>query len=235
MDGRREKRLAGLGLGWGRGLWLGAFARLVRALAAGIVLFAAVSAPGQENAAVGDGARNKAASGSFAGRYLVALPEMTDPRFRETVIYLVEHDANGAFGLIVNRTMGEVALAALLDRLGIDPGKAQGSLRIHYGGPVEPGLGFVLHSRMYRTEGTRPLGDGLALSPSVPVLRDLAAGRGPRHRLIAFGYTGWGPGQLEAEIARGGWAVIEGDPGLIFGRDDARKWQRALDLFGVDL
>ncbi len=235
MDGRRDRRPDGLEPGLGLKPGRGALARLVRVFAVAIVLIAAASIPARESGAAGDGAKGEAAPGSFAGRYLVALPEMTDPRFSETVIYLVEHDANGAFGLIVNRTMGEVALADLLDRLGIDPGKAEGSLRIYYGGPVEPGLGFVIHSRMYRTKGTRPLGDHLALSPGVPVLRDLAAGRGPRHRLIAFGYAGWGPGQLEAEIARGGWAVIEGDPGLIFGRDDARKWQRALDLFGIDL
>ncbi len=234
MDEGRERRKMRSGeTKSGPGPRRGAFARIARLLVAAFVLAAAAAVPLRDSGAARD--RTEDAAESFAGRYLVALPEMTDPRFRETVIYLVEHDANGAFGLIVNRTMGEVALADLLDRLGIDPGKARGSLRIYYGGPVEPDVGFVIHSVMYRTKGTRLLGNHLAISPSLPVLRDLAAGRGPRHRLIAFGYAGWGPGQLEDEIARGGWAVIDGDPGLIFGRDDARKWQRALDLFGIDL
>lgn len=201
-----------------------------RIIAAALALvFAAALAPAERPA------ERSAKEGSLAGRLLVALPEMTDPRFQETVIYLVDHNESGAFGLVVNRPLGEIPIAELMSRLGVEPKGAKGALSIFYGGPVEPGRGFVLHSADYEGASTRYLGGGFALSLGLSVLRDIAAGAGPAHSLVIFGYAGWGPGQLESEIARGGWVTVEGDPALVFDADNETKWRRALARFGIDL
>ncbi len=213
-----------------KGRRLGLAKQTRRIIAAVLALaIAAASAPAERPAERG------AKEGSLAGRLLVALPEMTDPRFQETVIYLVDHNESGAFGLVVNRPLGEIPLADLMARLGVEPKGAEGTLGIFYGGPVEPGRGFVLHSADYESASTRYLGGGFALSLGLSVLRDIAAGEGPARSLVIFGYAGWGPGQLESEIARGGWVTVEGDPALVFDADNETKWRRALARYGVDL
>ena len=180
-----------------------------------------------------------AQAGSLGGLVLVAGEAMPDPRFQETVIYLVDHDARGAFGLVVNKPGGSAPIAALLDRLGIEPGEpggdgdgdgddVQGSVTVHYGGPVEPRLHFVLHSVDYTVDGTRRVSPEYALTVGEDVLRDIALGRGPRRSLLLFGYCGWGPAQLEGELARGDWSLVEADADLVLGTDHESKWRRAL-------
>ncbi len=164
----------------------------------------------------------------LTGKFLVASPHMTDPRFSRTVIYVVHHDAAGALGLIVNRPFREVPVASVLDRLGLEHEGVGGSMRMHYGGPVEPGRVFVLHTADYRSDGTHVIADGIAMTPPAGALRAIGGGAGPRHALLVLGYSGWGPGQLEAEIQAGGWLPRAADAALVFDEDYDTKWQRAM-------
>lgn len=172
---------------------------------------------------------------SLTGRLLVAAPEMRDPRFVESVIYMVSHDATGAMGLVVNRPIGEVSLVQLLERFGVAPEGAQGRILAHWGGPVEPGKGYVLHTPDYSTEGTIVVRGKAALTGSRTILEAIASGSGPRRAFFAVGYAGWGPGQLEAELARGGWVTANADESLLFDDDYATKWQRATARRLLDL
>ena len=195
--------------------------RLLRALGL-IALLAAGAAAGAVQAA------------SFTGKVLVASEGMPDPRFQETVILLVDHDANGAFGLVVNKPSAIGPIAALLDQLGIEADEygfdVQGSVTLHYGGPVEPDRGFVLHSVDYEVDGTQQVSSGIALTVSSEVLVDIALGQGPRRSLIIFGYSGWGPSQLEGELARGDWTVTDANADLVLGTDHESKWRRSLGI-----
>ncbi len=194
--------------------------RLLRALGLIAFFLAAGAAAGAVQAA------------SLTGKVLVAGEGMPDPRFQETVIYLVDHDANGAFGLVVNKPSAIGPIAALLDELGIEADEygfdVQGSVTLHYGGPVEPDRWFVLHSADYEVDGTQQVSSGIALTFSSEVLVDIALGQGPRRSLIIFGYSGWGPSQLEGELARGDWTVTDADPDLVLGTDHESKWRRSL-------
>jgi putative transcriptional regulator len=165
---------------------------------------------------------------SLAGKLLVARPEMGDPRFARTVVLLVRHDAGGALGFVVNRPAEEVSVASLLRRLGLEPGEARGTLRMHYGGPVSPGSVFVLHSAEWRGEGTQDVAEGIALTGTPDVLRALGAGKGPRRATLLLSCSGWAPGQLEREMKAGAWIAVPADPGLVFEGDPDARWRRAL-------
>jgi putative transcriptional regulator len=171
----------------------------------------------------------------LTGRLLVATDRVDDPRFVRTVIYLVRHDESGAMGLVVNRPMGEVPLSRLLADLGLDAAGVSGEVRVHYGGPVDPARGLVLHSDDYRGVGTVVLRDSVALTAQSGIFRDMAAGRGPSRSLFALGHAGWAPGQLEAELAAGAWVAVRADAGLVFDPDHEEKWRRAMARRGVDL
>jgi putative transcriptional regulator len=171
-----------------------------------------------------------AADQSLAGQFLVATDTLRDPRFARTVIYMVRHDATGAMGLIVNRPVRDVPLAPLLRQFGLDDRGVTGSVRAHFGGPVERGEGFMLHSAEYATQGTERIAGDIAITPAPGVLSalsDLARGAGPRKSLFAVGYAGWAPGQLEGEIEQGSWFAVPADEALLFDDDAARKWERA--------
>ncbi len=202
----------------------------VGVLAGILALELAVSAPGGRTAAA-QGPKG----GSLTGQLLVATPEMGDPRFARTVIYMVHHDATGAMGLVVNRPFKEVSIALLLERLGMDKTGVRGDIRVHYGGPVEPGRAFIVHTTDYTAEGTQVIKNGIALTGRPAILRAIAAGTGPRRALFVLGYAGWAPGQLEAEIATGAWATAPADPGLVFGDNYEEKWDRAMARRKIDL
>ncbi|MDA1001090.1 MAG: YqgE/AlgH family protein [bacterium] len=165
---------------------------------------------------------------SLKGELLVAAPRIQDPRFRETVIYMVRHDAGGAFGLIVNRPLGKVKLAYLYEKLGILPPKARRDITMHYGGPVNPDRGFVLHDSEKHFPGDVSAGEGVGVSPFEPVLRAMAGGKAPKRFLFIIGYAGWGPGQLEGEMRRGDWITAAPDDALLFGKKHDGKWKRAI-------
>jgi putative transcriptional regulator len=167
-------------------------------------------------------------SGSLAGQLLVAGPAMGDPRFAETVIYLVAHSDKGALGVIVNQPVKSVSFAELFRLLHLDSGAGTGSLSVHYGGPVEPGLGFVLHSRDVTLGDADVVAGDLAATTEPEMLRRIASGKGPSRYLFALGYAGWAPGQLETELGRSDWFVIPADPSLIFTDHPEETWKRAL-------
>ncbi len=203
-------------------------------LAALLALLAALLVPppgasGRAVPSVGDG------GGSLAGRLVVATERMGDPRFQNAVIYMVEHDAGGAMGLIVNRPFGAMPLARLFERLGLEAPEVAGEIEVYYGGPVEPERGFLLHSAEVVVEGSILVGEGVAMTAETEMLHKIARGEGPDRKLFAFGYSGWGPRQLESEFARDDWFVIPSDPSLIFALDPARSWERAAARRGLDL
>jgi putative transcriptional regulator len=172
---------------------------------------------------------------SLAGRLLVAAPSMGDPRFYQTVIMLVRHDRTGAMGIVVNRPLQERPLAALLEALGEKADGATGNVRIFAGGPVQPELGFVLHSAEYRRADTTEIDGHVAMTLSREILRDIAANRGPKQSLVAFGYAGWAPGQLEGELVQGVWFTAPADAKLIFEEERERVWEHAVTRRTQDL
>jgi putative transcriptional regulator len=176
------------------------------------------------------------AEGSLAGQLLVAAPELADPNFEGTVVYLVQHDRAGAMGLVINRALGAGPLDRMLEGLGLEPKtESDLELRVHYGGPVEPARALVLHSPDWRGPDTLVVSNLAALTPSPGILEDIAAGRGPKQSLFALGYAGWAPGQLESELAAGAWFVVEPDAALLFDEQTETKWQRAFERRGVEL
>ena len=170
----------------------------------------------------------QAAEASLTARLLIAATAMSDPRFSRTVIYVVHHDAGGALGLVVNRPFKEVPISLLLESLGQEHAGVRGSMRIHYGGPVEPGRVFILHTADYRGEGTHVVADGIALTAHPGILRAIGAGAGPRRAHLMLSYSGWAPGQLEGEIRAGDWIAVPADAALVFDEDYETKWQRAM-------
>jgi putative transcriptional regulator len=172
--------------------------------------------------------------GYLTGQLLVAMPQMRDPRFARSVIYMCAHNADGAMGLVVNRRVGSITFDDLLEQLGLGPNRRNDEIRVHFGGPVEQGRGFVLHSADYQQSGTLRVDDGVALTATLDILKEMAAGGGPRRTLLALGYAGWGPGQLDAEIQANGWLQVPADEGLVFDDDLDNKWERAIGKIGVD-
>ena len=169
------------------------------------------------------------------GKLLIAMPGMGDPRFDKAVIFMCAHSDDGALGLIVNKPSPELQFSSLLKQLEIDTGPPQRDIRVHFGGPVEHGRGFVLHSGDYLSEAsTLQVNDGFGMTATLDVLEDLARGDGPASALLALGYSGWGPGQLESEIRDNGWLTCDASPELVFGDDDDAKWMAALKSLGVD-
>jgi putative transcriptional regulator len=181
--------------------------------------------------------------GYLDGQMLVAMPVMEDERFARSVIYICAHSAEGAMGIIVNRPAGSIDFPQLLVQLEIIdradqirlPEYAE-SMQVLKGGPVETGRGFVLHSSDFSIQNaTLPIDDGICLTATLDILKAIAEGHGPKHAILALGYAGWAPGQLEHEIQDNGWLHCAADPDLIFGGDVEDKYQRALDKIGIDL
>ncbi|MGL4234663.1 YqgE/AlgH family protein [Tabrizicola sp.] len=173
----------------------------------------------------------------LAGQILIAMPGMADPRFDRSVVLICAHSAEGAMGLIVNKPLEELSFSGLLEHLNIPLGPEGRDIRVLFGGPVERGRGFVLHSadwKRNRAEGTMVVPGGFEMTATQDILEALAKGGGPDKALLALGYSGWGPGQLEAEIARNDWLTSEAPEGLVFGGDEATKWAAALKGMGID-
>lgn len=177
-------------------------------------------------------------AGEYTGRMLVADPSLDGGYFGRTVIFVADHDASGAFGLVINRSFGTTSLTELLPETLLQTLPAtltEAAIPIHVGGPVERGAGFVLHTKDYRADDTREVGANLAVTTDVQILVDLARGEGPDDALVAIGYAGWSPGQLESEIARGSWTVVIPDKHLIFRTDRRELWTEALQRLGEDI
>ncbi len=181
--------------------------------------------------------------GYLDGQLLIAMPVMDDERFSRSVIYLCAHSPEGAMGIIVNRAAGSIDFPELLVQLDIIdeahqialPDSAE-RLKVLKGGPVETGRGFVLHSSdFFIKNATLPIDDGICLTATLDILKAIAAGTGPEKAILALGYAGWAPGQLENEIQHNGWLHCPADSDLIFGRNIEDKYKLALDKIGIDL
>ena len=176
------------------------------------------------------------------GQMLIAMPTIGDPRFERSVIYLCAHSENGAMGIIVNKKSPMISFADLLDRLEVVPESERiglpsdiRDLQVQFGGPVEPARGFVLHTSDYfSSDTTLPIDERIALTATLDILRAIAGGQGPRRVLLALGYAGWGPGQLESEIHHNGWLHCAADEDLLFESDLDAKYTLALAKIGVD-
>ena len=173
---------------------------------------------------------------NLSGQLLIAMPGMGDPRFANSVVFMCSHSDEGAMGLIVNKPTPEVRFSDLLEQLEIDSGGAEmRDIRVHFGGPVENGRGFVLHSADYMSgKATLKIDAKTAMTATLDVLEEIAKGRGPQASMLALGYSGWGPGQLEDEIKRNGWLTCPPRADILFGRTNEHKWAAALKSLGID-
>ena len=170
----------------------------------------------------------------LSGQMLIAMPGMTDPRFEKAVIYICAHNEDGAMGLVVNRLIESMTFPEMLKQLDIEPSESEDVIRVLLGGPVDQARGFVLHSPDYLQDASMVVDDGVALTATIDILRAIADGAGPRNRLLALGYAGWGPGQLDSEILYNGWLNVSADDDLVFGEDLDAKWERAMAKIGID-
>jgi putative transcriptional regulator len=186
--------------------------------------------------------RPRKGSGYLDGQLLMAMPSMTDKRFQRSVIYLCTHSADGAMGLIVNQRAAHISFTGLLKQLGIVGSDADEtvppellSMSVHVGGPVSTERGFVLHSGDYfAQDSTLEIGSGVCLTATIDILKAMAGGKGPEQSILALGYAGWAPGQLESEIQANGWLHCSADSDLLFGPDLELKYDRALSKLGID-
>jgi putative transcriptional regulator len=178
--------------------------------------------------------RNSLEEGYLGGQILVAMPSMQDPRFARSVICLCAHSPEGAMGIIVNKAIDGLSFDDLLKQLELEPVPPQRRIRLCEGGPVEGGRGFVLHTNDWSSDGSLQVGEDLALTASVDILKAIAGGGGPRNGLLALGYAGWGPGQLEDEIQANAWLSVNPDEALLFGDGLDRKWHQAMAKLKVD-
>jgi len=168
------------------------------------------------------------------GQFLIAMPGIGDPRFHRSVIFICAHSNEGAMGLIINQSSEGLGFTDLLEQLEIKPDENTGSNPpIKIGGPVESTRGFVLHSTDYGEDGVLEIEGGYRLTGTVDILRAIARGRGPAQHMIALGYTGWAPGQLEQELQQNGWLSCDAEPALIFAQNDEDKWVKALSKLGI--
>lgn len=172
-------------------------------------------------------------SGYLTGQFLLAMPHMPDPRFEKVVIYICGHDNNGAMGLVVNKHLGDLTLKGLLEYLNLSQESIQRDLPIYFGGPVDTGRGFVLHSDDFVHPGTVLLANHISLTATVDVLQSIAEGGGPKDCLLVMGYVGWGPGQLDSELHSNRWIQLEADPEILFHVPIGRKWETAITKLGV--
>jgi len=202
-------------------------------LVAAALGFAAVEpvplSPGEtmpENAAPADPSR---------GELLIASAQIQDPRFYHAVVLILQHTADGAFGIVINHPLASETIASLLAATGDDDKSVEGSIPVLSGGPVQPDLGFVVHSADYRIDGTMAVDGKVAMTASKEALRDIGHHKGPKKYFFAFGYAGWGAGQLEGEIARKDWFTAPEDAGLVFDDDRGKVWDHALARRGQEL
>lgn len=172
---------------------------------------------------------------NLTGHMLIAMPGMGDPRFEQSVVFLCDHSDEGAMGLIVNKPNTDIEMEALLEQLNIEVRNPLVGRQVHFGGPVEMGRGFVLHTPDYESVVTTlEVREDIHMTATLDVLEDLGRGEGPEKWLMALGYAGWGPGQLEAELAQNGWLVADADADIVFAGEDGVKWTAALNAIGVN-
>ena len=170
----------------------------------------------------------------FTGQLLIAMPGIMDERFYKTVIYICAHSEDGAMGLILNHIMTGISFQELLEQLEIDGVTTSIDPPIHFGGPVDVGRGFVLHTNDFKQEGTIEVDEKIFLTSTLDILKAIAKGDGPRKSLLALGYAGWSAGQLDEEIRANGWLQAPADDDLLFGADQRSKWEKSIAKIGIN-
>jgi len=182
------------------------------------------------------------ATSHLDGKILIAMPGMSDPRFDHSVIYMCAHSESGAMGIIINKVAPMLSFGELASQIDLFSGNDitevpfdLAQMAVLFGGPVDPNRGFVLHTADYfAADSSMKIGKDMALTATLDILRDMAKGHGPRRALLALGYSGWAPGQLEDEIQHNGWLHGDADEGLIFGTDFEVKYEHAMRRIGVN-
>lgn len=173
--------------------------------------------------------------GYLEGKLLVATPQIMGDCFQSSVVYLFAHNPHGAMGVVINKPLEMVHFASLFQQLNIEITPRMRDLVIYHGGPVEENRGFVLHSADWRAPDTLVGKNGVAITASASILREIAVGGGPVDRLLTIGYARWAPGQLESEIEANSWITVSATPELIFHTDDDAKWALSAKSLGVDM
>ena len=171
---------------------------------------------------------------NLTGQIIVSMPFLEDERFYKTVIYMCAHSSEGSMGIIINKKIDYDLYPDLLQQLGIDKPLNNKKLFIRYGGPVESGRGFVLHSDDMVRKETLSIDKGVALTSTAEFFDDLSKGKGPKNSILALGYAGWQPGQLEYEIAQNSWMSLSVDNSFLFDDEVSRKWSQAYKIMGID-
>jgi len=182
-----------------------------------------------------DNTGNKDQTEYLTGQLLVAMPQMEDQRFARSVVYICAHTDDGAMGLILNKLAEAINFSDLLEQLNLPVATVSDKTRIHFGGPVETGRGFVLHSDDFTQDASLLIENGVALTATVDILSAISKGNGPRNYLLALGYAGWAPGQLDSEIQANGWLIAPADTDILFGSKIENKWSTALNTIGIDV
>lgn len=170
---------------------------------------------------------------SFSNHFLISMPHMRDPIFAKSVIYVCDHNPDGAMGVIVNKPMISENAAGILQQTGL--GHIEPIPNIYFGGPVGLEMGLILHDPGYNIEGTKAISKTLALTSNKQIVEDMMDGNGPDIFRFSFGYAGWGVGQIEREIENGDWLLMPADSNFIFSFPDQEKWQKAAAKFGIDI
>ncbi len=172
--------------------------------------------------------------GYLTGQLLVAMPAMRDPRFAQTVVFMCAHTSESAMGIVINRPLEGLSFDELLGQLKVEPAPPARRIRMHAGGPVETGKGFVLHTADWVQDSSLKVDARFAVSSSIDVLKAFARGEGPRQGILALGYAGWGAGQLDEEILQNAWLSVDAEEEFVFGREPGAMWRGALSALKVD-
>ena len=182
------------------------------------------------------GTMSKMESPFLSGKLIIAMPTMSDPRFKRSVVCICAHNEDGAIGIIINKIIESLSFSKIIKQLKLKKNKVKRdhSEPIYFGGPVETERGFILHTADYFSENSTPINTQISMTASTEILQALIDGNGPNKSIIALGYAGWGPGQLDTEIQSNAWLSVQSDPELIFSDKTSDKWDMALEKIGVD-
>jgi len=171
---------------------------------------------------------------SLRGQFLLAMPGMQDPRFRQTISFMVEHTDEGAMGIVIN-TPSKVTWKEVFEQLSLQDASLRGGETVLLGGPMSPEQGFVLHGAGVRFDSTLEINGEISLTASRDIIESLATGRGPDDVLLALGYAGWGPGQLEQELVENAWLTLPAEPEILFATPWQKRWHTAAARHGIDM
>lgn len=175
----------------------------------------------------------KKVEAGLAGKIIIAMPSMKDSRFQKTIIYMIEHNAKGAMGLVLNKQLGEVTLSDLFKQMNVDIKGLDNNMPVYFGGPVETERGFILHSTDQLYTQSKSVPGGYALTATTDILKSIATGTGPKKMVFALGYAGWSAGQLDQEIMQNAWLHVEADDRLVFCGQQEKAWTMALNKIGI--